>query len=137
MQSVEVFLFVLQGGSPVWLRRLRRFMLYCPYRRKILLPVLTLLLLIPSCTRNLDDAEKLKQKVIELSDAGKYSEAIPFAEKELAIKEKVLGSNHIDIAQSVDKMAALHFVLGDFAEAEAFLKRSEEIKKKNLIKSIS
>jgi hypothetical protein len=37
------------------------------------------------------DADALSQQVIELSEQARYSEALPLAERALAIREKVLG----------------------------------------------
>jgi len=40
------------------------------------------------------EAEKLQNQVIALYNAGKYAEAIPLAQRELAIYEKTLGPDH-------------------------------------------
>ena len=48
----------------------------------------------PTLAQSLDEATALTQQVIELTKQGRYSEAIPLAERALAIREMVLGPDH-------------------------------------------
>jgi tetratricopeptide (TPR) repeat protein len=68
----------------------------------------------------LAEAERLNQQAIELYQQGKYNEAIPLAEKALTIRKKLLGENHLDIAESLNNLA----VLTSFKEDTAKLKPS-------------
>lgn len=53
----------------------------------------------------LEKANKLNQQVFELSEQGKYEEAIPLAERALSIWQKVLGGDHPDVAISLNNLA--------------------------------
>ena len=63
----------------------------------------------------LQEAEKLNQQVEQLYQQGKYAEAIPLAEKALAIQEKVLGKEHPDVATSLNNLAALYQSQGNYS----------------------
>ena len=54
-----------------------------------------------------DTATALNAKVIELSRARKYAEAIPLAQRALAIRERTLGPNHLDVAVSLNNLAPI------------------------------
>jgi hypothetical protein len=47
-----------------------------------------------------NESNILNRKASELYQAGKYSEAIPLAQRALAIREASLGPDHPDVAQS-------------------------------------
>jgi tetratricopeptide (TPR) repeat protein len=70
------------------------------------------------------EAATLSQKVTELSKQGRYFEAIPLAQRALAIREKALGPDHIDVALSLYSLAGLYRVQGRYADAEPLFKRS-------------
>lgn len=55
----------------------------------------------------LAEAKRLHDQAITLYRAGKYDEAIPLAERALAIREKALGPDHPDVATSLDNLAGL------------------------------
>ncbi len=80
----------------------------------------------------LQEAEKLNQRAWELFQQGKYTEAIPLAEKALAIREKVLGLEHLDVATSLNNLAELYPVQGDYSKAEPLYVRSLAIREKAL-----
>ena len=80
----------------------------------------------------LQEAEKLSQQAIQLYQQGKYTEAIPLAEKALAIREKVLGSEHKDIAQSLNNLAVLYREQENYTKAEPLYLRSLAILEKVL-----
>jgi hypothetical protein len=48
-----------------------------------------------------DEADQLNKKVNELYSAGRYSDAIPIAQRVLALREKALGRDHPDVANSL------------------------------------
>jgi Tetratricopeptide repeat len=58
--------------------------------------------------QSLKEADVLKNKVIELYNAGKYTQAISIAEKVLSIREKTLGPNHPNVASSLNTLANLY-----------------------------
>ena len=87
----------------------------------------------PSAANNeLAEAEKLNQQVVELYQQGKYKDAISLAQKALAIREKVLGSEHPDVATSLNNLALLYQVQGNYSEAEPLYQRSLAIREKVL-----
>jgi hypothetical protein len=56
----------------------------------------------------MSEAIALYRQSQKLSEQGRYSEATPLAQRELAILEKTLGPNHPDVATSLNKLAALY-----------------------------
>ena len=63
---------------------------------------------------------------------GDYAKAEPLLKRSLAIREKSLGPNHPDVANSLHNLAELYVTLGDYAMAESFCTRSLVIKEKAL-----
>jgi CHAT domain-containing protein/Tfp pilus assembly protein PilF len=80
----------------------------------------------------LEEAERLMQQAFELYQQGKYAEAIPLAQRSLAIREKVLGPEHPDVATSLNNLALLYSDRGNYAEAEPLYQRSLTIREKAL-----
>jgi tetratricopeptide (TPR) repeat protein len=80
----------------------------------------------------IERANTLNSKVVELYQAGKYEEAIAIAKQVWEIREKVFGSQHPDTATSLNNLAALYDKTGRYAEAEPLYKRALEIKEKAL-----
>ncbi|MFB2882394.1 tetratricopeptide repeat protein [Floridanema aerugineum] len=79
-----------------------------------------------------EEAKRLGQQVIQLYQQGKYAEAIPLAQRSLAIREKALGSEHPDVALSLNNLAALYEQMGNYAQAEPLYQRSLAILEKVL-----
>ncbi|CAM9093379.1 unnamed protein product [Laminaria digitata] len=63
---------------------------------------------------------------------GNYADAEPLYTRSLAVREKVLGPEHPDVAFSLNGLAALLDSQGKYAEAEPLLKRSLAIREKAL-----
>ncbi len=61
----------------------------------------------------LEEALRLNQQVIQLYNQGQYAAAIPLAERSLAIREKVLGKEHPDVALSLNNLASLYQEMGN------------------------
>jgi CHAT domain-containing protein/Tfp pilus assembly protein PilF len=72
----------------------------------------------------------LAKKEIELSNAGKPSEAVPFAERHLQLSEKLFGPQHPITAMSLSMLANFYDMLGNYAKAEPLLRRAIEIDEK-------
>jgi Tetratricopeptide repeat len=66
----------------------------------------------------LDDAQKQIEKSRKLRRAGKYDEALPPAERALAIRERLLGPEHQDLAVASDAIAGIYINKGEYARAE-------------------
>jgi tetratricopeptide (TPR) repeat protein len=76
------------------------------------------------------DATARSARIAELSRAGKYSEAIPLAQRLLADMEKAYGPVHRDVAASLNNLALLYGDQGRDADAEPLYKRALAIQEK-------
>src|SRR5262249_24009133 len=74
----------------------------------------------------------LNQQVVQLYKQGRYSEAMPLAQRALAIQKKALGPNHPSVASLLSNLAFLYLNQGRYAEAEPLYKRSLAIREKAL-----
>jgi CHAT domain-containing protein/Tfp pilus assembly protein PilF len=72
----------------------------------------------------------LNARITELSRAGKYSEAIPLAQRLVASLEKAFGPDNRDVAASLNNLALLYGNQGRDAEAEPLCKRALAILEK-------
>ncbi len=83
--------------------------------------------------RALYEADKLMQQASALRDKGAYNAAVPLAEKALlALREKVLGSEPIAIAEALNQLTILYIEEGEFAKAEPVAQRALAIREKRL-----
>jgi CHAT domain-containing protein/Tfp pilus assembly protein PilF len=83
--------------------------------------------------RALHEARKLNTEFIRLNRAGKYAEARVLCERVLEIREKALGQDHPDVAQTITNLAVIYYNLkGDFAKAEQLFQRALSIREKVL-----
>ncbi len=73
------------------------------------------------------EAARLNRQIAQLKAAGKYAEAIPLAQKALALAEKK-GATSPDVANALDTLASLYEAQNNYAEAEPLLKRSLAIR---------
>ncbi|KAF0112766.1 MAG: Tfp pilus assembly protein PilF [Rhodospirillaceae bacterium] len=80
----------------------------------------------------LAEALALNDQVVVLYKQGQYAEAISLARRSLALREKILGTEHPDVAQSLNNLAELYRVQGLYPQAEPLSKRSLAIKEKTL-----
>ena len=67
-----------------------------------------------------------------LYDMALYPSAIPFYERALEIKEKVLGPDHPDVTESLSNLAALYKSQGRYGEAKPLFTRALTIREKTL-----
>ena len=82
-----------------------------------------------------DEVEELKrllQQALQLSDQGKYNDAIPLYEKALAIFENNIGSENPIVAKLVYILATLHYSQGRYDKAEPLFQRFLTIGEKTL-----
>ena len=96
---------------------------------KVVLPLVTLSTILLALTSlsgagPLDDATRLNAEVVKLYREGRYPEAIPHAREALRIREEVLGPAHLDVAQSLNNLAFLLGVTGDYAGARSLNERA-------------
>ena len=79
-----------------------------------------------------DDGAALTQRVSELYKAGKYGDAIPFAEKALEIIRRQKGEDHLDTIAGIGWLAVLYQAQGRYAQAELLFKRALEAQERVL-----
>src|SRR5262245_8006459 len=82
--------------------------------------------------RSLYEALRLKNEFLGLLHAGKYDEARPLAERVLAIREKVLGSEHQDVADALNDLANYYSAKDESSQSEQLLQRAMKIREKVL-----
>jgi CHAT domain-containing protein/Tfp pilus assembly protein PilF len=82
--------------------------------------------------RALQVARKLYDDSLKLQRAGKYEEARPLAERALSIREKALGPEHTDVADSLHSLAELLKEMGEYAKAEPLYQRALDIRERTL-----
>jgi CHAT domain-containing protein/Flp pilus assembly protein TadD len=78
----------------------------------------------PILSASADEAGALQAKVQQLSRQGKYAEAIPIAERELAVFEKAFGPDHPNVAAALIDLGEVYEKQGRYAEAEPLYKRA-------------
>ena len=79
-----------------------------------------------------DDPATLNAEVMRLYRAGKFVEASVIGKRSLAIAEKMLGPDHLAVAQSLNNLAFVYQAQGRYADAEPLYKRSLTIYEKEL-----
>src|SRR5919199_1249655 len=80
----------------------------------------------------LEEAKRLHQQAEELYNQGQYAAAIPLAERALAIREKLLGQEHPDFAESLNNLGELYRLQGNYTQAEPLFQRALAIREKVL-----
>jgi CHAT domain-containing protein/Tfp pilus assembly protein PilF len=86
----------------------------------------------PASQAALDEAGRLNKSVEKLYGEGKFGEAIPVAIQALAIREKLLGPMHPDVAESLNNLAAVYEAQSAFEKAEPLHMRALAIREKVL-----
>src|SRR5690348_16809026 len=64
------------------------------------------------------EAATLHAKILELERVGKFSEAIPFAQRLLRMGEEAVGPDHRAISALLNNLAALFYKQGRYTDAE-------------------
>ena len=79
-----------------------------------------------------DSLAELSRRIEELDQQGKYQEAIPLAEKLLALTKEARGLDDRETAARIGLLAALYESMGDYSKAEPLYKEALEIRRKVL-----
>lgn len=82
----------------------------------------------PAMAQNVDDADTLNAQVLKLYGEGRYAEAVPLAQRALALYEMVLGPGHPDVGTALNNLAEVYRLQGRYADAEPLYKRSLAIR---------
>jgi CHAT domain-containing protein len=80
----------------------------------------------------LAEAKRLNQQVIQLYQEGHFAEAVPLAQRVLAINEKAVGPEHPNVATALNNLAELYRAQGDYGRAAPLYQRSLAIREKVL-----
>jgi CHAT domain-containing protein/Tfp pilus assembly protein PilF len=86
----------------------------------------------PELRRQAERAEVLNRDVIALYGKGKLRDAVAKAREVLAIRQKVLGSEHPATAASLNNLGALLRAQGEYAAARPYLEQALDIRQKVL-----
>lgn len=79
----------------------------------------------------IQEALKLSGEVVKLFSQSKFDDALPLAQKVIAIREKELGKNHVTVAQAWRNLAYVQFRREKLKEAEKAFSNAFEIYEKN------
>jgi CHAT domain-containing protein/tetratricopeptide (TPR) repeat protein len=66
----------------------------------------------------------LNSQVVALNQAGRYGEALPIAQRVLALAEQLRGPDHPEVATCLNNLAELYRALGRYADAEPLYQRA-------------
>ncbi len=75
-----------------------------------------------------NDAVRLNTQMMQLAGAGKYSEAIPLAEKVVAIQKQVYGLKNINTAVALNSLGFVLQEKGDFEAAKSYFEQALTIR---------
>jgi tetratricopeptide (TPR) repeat protein len=75
-----------------------------------------------------DAARVLNETGQYLDERGRYTEAEPLLERALAIRKRVLGPDHPDVARSLSSLAEVNWNQGRYAEAQPLVERALAIR---------
>ncbi|MFE4108683.1 tetratricopeptide repeat protein, partial [Almyronema epifaneia] len=73
------------------------------------------------------EVNQLEQQFSQRYEAGQYAEAIPIAERILALHQTISGKTHLDVARSFNNLALLYQFQSRYREAESFYQEALEI----------
>jgi CHAT domain-containing protein/Tfp pilus assembly protein PilF len=82
--------------------------------------------------RTLSEARKLYEQGFKLQRASRYDEALPLVERALEIREKILGRDHLDVAEALHGLAVLYLIKDEYAKAEPLYQRALAVYEKAL-----
>jgi CHAT domain-containing protein/Flp pilus assembly protein TadD len=71
----------------------------------------------------LEEAKALHQRIEKLIEDEKYEEALPLAEQALAIRERLLPPDHVELAESLTDLGLIHMEMRKLNEAQPLLQR--------------
>jgi CHAT domain-containing protein/lipopolysaccharide biosynthesis regulator YciM len=82
--------------------------------------------------RELQEAQSLTAELNRLNAAGKWDEALELAKRALDIRERILGPEHAEVAESLHNLAAVYRAKSDYTNAESAFQRALSIREKVL-----
>lgn len=82
--------------------------------------------------QGIDELVQLRSEVSRLRGQGKYSDAIPVAERYVAVARQKHGEEHTEVATALSWLGSVYWAQGRHAEAEPLYRRSLAIREKVL-----
>jgi MYXO-CTERM domain-containing protein len=73
------------------------------------------------------EARRIIDEAMKLYADGKLAEAVPLIERAIALRERALGKNHLDVASSLRDLATLRLQMGEPKRAEPLYERAIQI----------
>jgi CHAT domain-containing protein/tetratricopeptide (TPR) repeat protein len=100
-----------------------------PLNLRIVVVPLLVALFVVNCVAlgSEEHRSSLNKQVSELTDAGKYSEALPLAKEALAETEADLGANDVEVAKAANNLGWLLQAQGDYTAARPQFERALKI----------
>jgi len=86
----------------------------------------------PAERKQLDEAKRLNQQLLEMEKQGEYSEAISPGRRALRIRKRILGEEHPDTATSLNNLASVYDWMGRYVEAERLYRQALKTRKQVL-----
>lgn len=80
----------------------------------------------------IEQADQLRKQAAELYQQGKNQESIALLQQSLVIREKILGSEHAEIAMGINNLAVLYEFFGQYDQALPLYRRVLVIREKSL-----
>jgi len=77
---------------------------------------------------DLEQSRDLDNQIATLTAAKKYADALPLAQDQQALVERMYGKDSLAAAMNLDQLASIYRNLGRGAEAEPLAKRSQAIR---------
>jgi CHAT domain-containing protein/Flp pilus assembly protein TadD len=78
----------------------------------------------PDAQAELVEADRLELEQTRLYEQGKYDDALNLAQRQLEIRRRLLGQEHLDVAVSLRSLGALLYLNRDYAGAEPVLQEA-------------
>jgi tetratricopeptide (TPR) repeat protein len=75
-------------------------------------------------TEAVRELHRFSSEVDRLYQRGRYQEAVPLAQRAVAISDETLGPEHPDTARSLDNLALLYKLMGQYEEALPLFQRA-------------
>jgi len=81
----------------------------------------------PEADKRITNASALDKQAERLEESHQYAQAINVSKQALALRQQVLGANHIDVAENLNTLGLLYQESGDLQHARAYLERAVTI----------
>ncbi len=79
-----------------------------------------------------DDLSALNTQVIQLHREGKHAEAVPIAQRALALAERLHGADHADVGSALHNLALLYLAQRRYADAHPLYERALAVRERAL-----